>query len=177
MRQYIRDNTKGGCYFLTFALADRRSQLLITHIDHFRKAYAATLKRHPFHLDAMVVLPDHVHIMITLPADSSNYSVIVASIKSHFSRQIKPTEAISVSRQKKRERGIWQRRFWEHRIRDDIDYQRHLDYIHFNPVKHGYVAHPQDWPYSTLHKLTAKGVYPPDWGQDVNVNNIMNSAP
>ena len=159
MRNYIRDKTQGGCYFLTFNLLDRKSSLLLIHIDKFRDAYAKTIQHHQFKLDAMVVLPDHVHIMITLPPNSDNYAVIVASIKSQFSRQITKTEAITPSRQAKRERGIWQRRFWEHRIRDDADYRQHMDY---NPVKHGYVTNPQNWQYSTLHKLIKKGVYPSD---------------
>lgn len=172
MRNYIRDKTKGGCYFLTFNLLDRKSSLLLTHIDKFRDAYAKTLQHHQFKLDAMVVLPDHVHIMITLPPNSDNYAVIVASLKSQFSRQINKTEIITSSRHAKRERGIWQRRFWEHRIRDEIDYQNHMDYIHYNPVKHGYVINPQDWQYSTLHKLIKKGVYPPDWGTDESDKSI-----
>ena len=172
MSNYIRDKTQGGCYFLTFNLLDRKSSLLLTHIDKFRDAYAKTIQHHQFKLDAMVVLPDHVHIMITLPPNSDNYAVIVASIKSQFSRQINKTEAITLSRQAKRERGIWQRRFWEHRIRDDADYRQHMDYIHHNPVKHGYVTNPQNWQYSTLHKLIKKGVYPADWGTDENDKSI-----
>ena len=98
----------------------------------------------------MVLLPDHVHIHITLAEDSDDYAVIVANIKTHFSRQIPKlnNEIISHSRSKILERGIWQRRFWEHRIRDELDYRRHMDYIHYNAVKHGYVARPVDWPYS-----------------------------
>ncbi|AAZ18114.1 conserved hypothetical protein [Psychrobacter arcticus 273-4] len=172
MSHYIRDKTQGGCYFLTFNLLDRKSSLLLTHIDKFRDAYAKTIQHHQFKLDAMVVLPDHVHIMITLPPDSDNYAVIVASLKSQFSRQINKTEIITSSRQAKRERGIWQRRFWEHRIRDDADYRQHMDYIHNNPVKHGYVTNPQDWQYSTLHTLIKKGVYPAGWGTDENDKSI-----
>jgi len=172
MSNYIRDKTKGGCYFLTFNLANRHSQLLLTHIDKFRDAYAKTIQHHRFDLDAMVVLPDHVHMLITLAQDSDDYAVIVASIKSQFSRQINKTEAITASRQAKRERGIWQRRFWEHRIRDDADYRQHMDYIHNNPVKHGYVNRPQDWQYSTLHKWIKKGVYPANWRTDKNVKII-----
>ncbi len=174
MRNYIRDKTKGGCYFLTFNLLDRKSQLLLTHIGQFRLAYAKTVQHHRFHLEAMVVLPDHVHIMITLPQYSDNYAVVIASLKSQFSRQLNHTESITSSRQAKRERGIWQRRFWEHRIRDDRDYRHHMDYIHYNPVKHGYVVNPQDWQYSTLNKWIEKGLYPADWatGDKVEIINI-----
>ena len=172
MRNYIRDKTKGGCYFLTFNLANRNSQLLLTHIDAFREAYAKTAQNHQFQLDAMVVLPDHVHMLITLPSNSADYSIIVASIKSQFSRQIKKDTATTESQQAKRERGIWQRRFWEHRIRDDLDFQQHIDYIHYNPVKHGYVVKAQDWQYSTLNKLVTKGIYPIDWGIKEKVKTI-----
>lgn len=165
MRNYIRDKTKGGCYFLTFNLLDRKSQLLLTHINELRIAYANTVKHHRFHLEALVILPDHVHIMITLPEDSDNYAIVVASLKSQFSKQINKSEIITLSRQNKRERGLWQRRFWEHRIRDDSDYRQHMDYIHYNPVKHGYVVNPQDWQYSTLNKWIEKGVYPADWAK------------
>ncbi len=164
MRNYIRDKTKGGCYFLTFNLANRNSQLLLTHINKFREAYAKTVQNYDFYLEAIVILPDHVHMLITLPIESDNYSIIVASIKSQFSRQIKKYKVITNSQQIKRERGIWQRRFWEHRIRDDLDFQQHMDYIHYNPVKHGYVSNAQDWQYSTLNRLIKKEVYPVDWG-------------
>ena len=95
MRNYIRDKTQDGCYFLTFNLIDRKSQLLLTHIDKFRIAYARTVQQHRFHLEAMVVLPDHVHIMITLPEDSDNYAIVVASLKSQFSRQLNNIETIT----------------------------------------------------------------------------------
>ncbi len=172
MSNYIRDKTKGGCYFLTFNLMDRRSQLLITHIDDFRMAYIEKAQRYHFHLDAIVVLPDHVHIMLTLPADSENYAIIVSSLKSQFSKRINRVEPVSASRQAKRERGIWPRQFWEHRIRNDEDYSNHMNYIHYNPVKHGYVTYPQDWQSSTLNKLIEKGVYPFDWAKSNKVEII-----
>ncbi len=174
MRTYIRDKSKGGCYFFTINLYDRKSQLLIKYIDQFRQAYKKTKQRQPFQLDAMVLLPDHIHMMITLPNDTDNYSSIIASLKGNFSRQIpqQANEYISISRQNKRERGIWQRRFWEHKIRNDLDYQRHIDYIHYNPVKHGYVSIPSQWQYSTIHDYIRNGVYPFDWGSDNNFDMI-----
>lgn len=166
MRTYIRDKTKGGTYFLTMTLLDRKSELLTTHINEFRRAYQLTQQNHNFELNAMVMLPDHIHMLITLAENSDNYAVIISSIKTHFSRQIKKSasETISHSRVRSRERGIWQRRFWEHRIRDDLDYQRHMDYIHYNAVKHGYVARPSDWPYSTFKRYVSEGIYRSDWG-------------
>jgi len=163
MRLYIRDKTAGGTYFITLTLHDRQSTLLTEHINAFRQAFRSVKHHHDFTLDAMVLLPDHIHMVLTLAENSDNYSVIIASLKSQFSRQIKKTEPISLSRKNKRERGIWQRRFWEHRIRDEDDYRSHLDYTHYNPVKHGLVVNPQAWPYSTLHQLIAQGLYPHDW--------------
>ena len=166
MRSYIRDKSKGGTYFLTMTLLNRKSQLLTNHIDEFRQAYRLTKQNYDFELHALVLLPDHVHILITLAEDSDDYAIIIGNIKTHFSRQVSKldNEIISYSRSKKRERGIWQRRFWEHRIRNELDYQRHMDYIHYNAVKHGYVECPINWPYSTFQKCVEKGFYSPDWG-------------
>lgn len=166
MRTYIRDKTKGGTYFLTMTVLDRKSQLLTKHINEFRRAYRLTKQNHDFELHAMILLPDHVHMLITLAENSDNYAVIISSIKTYFSRQIKRSaiENTNPSRIRRRERGIWQRRYWEHRIRDELDYQRHMDYIHYNTVKHGYVARPTDWPYSTFEKCVEEGFYMLDWG-------------
>jgi len=109
------------------------------------------------------VLPDHFHLMITLPPNDANYSQRLGFIKSCFSRQIESSEPINLSRKNKRERGIWQRRFWEHVIRDELDYSRHLDYIHYNPVKHGYVRTPSEWQYSSIHRYINAGILPQDW--------------
>ncbi|MBU5617476.1 transposase [Psychrobacter sp. TAE2020] len=166
MRSYLRDKSKDGTYFFTMNLLDRKSQLLTTHANQFRQAYRITKQNHNFQLHALILLPDHIHILITLAEESDNYAVIISSLKTHFSRQITKSddEMINQSRIKKRERGIWQRRFWEHRIRDDLDYQRHMDYIHYNAVKHGYVERPIDWPYSTFKKCVDEELYSSDWG-------------
>ncbi len=175
MRTYIRDKTKGGCYFLTVNVYDRQSNLLSAHINELRQAFKKTKRTQTFEIDACVVLPDHFHIIITLPHQSDDYSKIISAIKGNFSRLISKTdrEVISSSRAKKRERGLWQRRFWEHKIRDDKDYKQHIDYIHYNPVKHGYVSRPTDWAYSTIHKFISDGVYPIDWGSNKIESNIF----
>lgn len=166
MRSYIREKSKGGTYFLTMILFNRKSQLLTNCVDEFRQAYKLTKQNHSFELHAMVLLPDHVHMLITLAENSDDYAIIIGNIKTHFSRQIKKSanEIINHSRNKKRERGIWQRRYWEHKIRNDLDYQRHMNYIHYNAVKHGYVERPVDWPYSTFQKCVEEGLYLEDWG-------------
>jgi putative transposase len=115
-------------------------------------------------MDAVVVLPDHLHCIWSLPDGDADYSTRWGLIKAHFSRGVEHGERRSASRIKRGERGIWQRRFWEHCLRDDGDYARHVDYIHWNPVKHGYVQRVADWPHSSLHRHVARGVYAADWG-------------
>jgi putative transposase len=122
---------------------------------------------HPFAIPAMVVLPEHLHTIWRLPKDDADYPTRWALIKVGFSRQLPKVEPISASRRTKRERGIWQRRYWEHQIRDDADLARHVDYIHFKPVKHGLVSRPADWPHSTLHRYIERGMASPDWGGQI----------
>jgi putative transposase len=117
-------------------------------------------------VDAIVVLPDHLHAIWTLPEGDADFAVRWRLIKSAFSRGMPHGERISVSRAAKNERGFWQRRYWEHTLRDERDLARHMDYIHFNPVKHGLVARVRDWPYSSFHRMVKLGIYPADWGGD-----------
>jgi len=130
MRQYIRDRTAGTTYFFTLNLLNRQNNLLTTHIDILRSTYRNAQKSMPYTLHAMVVLTDHLHMLLTLPENDENYPQRISQIKSHFSRALPKIETINISRQNKGERGIWQRRYWEHRIRDELDFQRHMDYIH-----------------------------------------------
>jgi putative transposase len=164
MRTYIRTRIKGGCYFFTVNLAERRgNDLLIRHVEDLRAAFRETRRDHPFAIEGMVILPDHLHCLWRLPPDDDDFPTRWRLIKSRFSHRIETGERISTSRQRKGERGIWQRRYWEHGIRDERDYRMHLDYIHYNPVKHGYVWAAKDWAYSTFHRYVARGAYPLDW--------------
>ncbi|WP_077731720.1 transposase [Methylocaldum sp. 14B] len=164
MRVYKRAKIAGGVYFFTVNLAERcGNDLLTRHIADLREAFKMTRKSHPFSIEAIVVLPDHLHCVWQLPPADDDFSTRWRLIKARFSRRIDGEERISASRRRKGERGIWQRRYWEHVIRDERDYHRHLDYIHFNPVKHGYVQSPKDWPYSSFHRWVERGVYPADW--------------
>ncbi len=162
--KYRRADIKGGCYFFTLNLADRQNTLLVDEFDKLRASINKVKHRHPFILDALVVLPDHLHLMMTLPEGDNDFATRLMLIKSGFSRQIPKTENIEPSRESKRERGIWQRRFWEHLIRDETDFERHVDYIHYNPVKHGYVKRAVDWEFSTIHTFIKKGFLTADWG-------------
>jgi len=163
MREYRRLRVRGGCYFFTEALANRHSSLLVDHIALLRASVARVRLLLPFEIDAWVVLPEHLHAIWTLPEGDDEYQRRWTAIKTLFSRGISKGEPISRSRQIRGERGIWQRRYWEHVIRDEQDYAAHVDYVHFNPVKHGLVGHVADWPYSTCNRSVARGLYPPDW--------------
>ena len=171
MSNYRRSHVEGGCYFFTVVLANRGYSLLTDYIDNLREAFRGVMRVHPFQIDAAVVLPNHLHCILTLPAGDDNYSMRWRQIKSAFSRQLPLIESRSTSRLNKGERGIWQRRFWEHVIRDERDYHRHVEYIHYNPVKHGYVKRVVDWEYSSFHRAIRQGIYPSNWsGDEVDKN-------
>jgi putative transposase len=174
MPDYRRNRVPGGTYFFTVNLLERRSNLLTKHIDVLRMAIKMIKKQKPFHIDAWVVLPDHMHCVWTLPEGDDDYPARWKAIKSAFSRAIPKTERLSAVRKAKGERAIWQRRYWEHTIRSEKDYQAHVDYVHINPVKHGLVKVVKDWPYSTFHRFVEQGVYPQDWAggnQDVLIED------
>jgi putative transposase len=162
--RYRRAKIGGGTYFFTVNLADRRQSTLVQHIDQLRSAIRQVMNRHPFSIEAIVIMPEHLHTIWTLPENDQDYPTRWALVKAGFSRALEKGEPISKSRCVKGERGIWQRRYWEHLIRDDEDFSRHLEYIHFNPVRHGIVANPIDWPYSSLHRFVSAGTVPADWG-------------
>ncbi|MBL8526180.1 MAG: transposase [Burkholderiales bacterium] len=140
--------------------------MLVEHIDALRDALQRVKRAHPFRIDAMVVLPDHLHALWTLPRDDADFPTRWMLIKAGFSRHIPRSERRSPSRVAKEERGIWQRRYWEHLIRDERDFARHVEYIHFNPVKHGLVKRTVEWPYSTIHRYVRLGAINPDWASD-----------
>jgi len=163
MANYRRNFLAGGTYFFTVNLANRRLALLTEHIGLLRASFRSVRARYPFTIEAAVILPDHLHTIWTLPGSDGDFAGRWRLIKSAFSHGLPGGEAISVSRTAKRERGIWQRRYWEHTVRDEDDFVRHLDYIHFNPVKHGHVARVHDWSYSSFHRWVRLGAYPKDW--------------
>jgi putative transposase len=169
MPRYRRATIKGGTFFFTVALADRSSDALVQHIDLLRDAYAFVQRGHPLETVAICILPDHLHAVWTLPDDDADFPTRWSLIKARFSRGLPAALSRSPSKIAKRDKGIWQRRYWEHAIRDDTDLERHVDYIHFNPVKHQLVSRVCDWPYSSFHRFVARGVLAPDWGGDVGV--------
>jgi putative transposase len=168
MSDYRRNFIPGGSFFFTVNLANRRSRLLTERVDDLRTAFRETRRRHPFTIDAMAVLPNHLHAVWTLPEDDADFSTRWRLIKTNFSRKLAYGEPISTSRVAKGERGIWQRRYWEHTIRDQDDFVRHIDYVHINPLKHGLVNRVRDWPYSSFHRMVKLGIYPENWAGDVS---------
>jgi putative transposase len=163
MPNYRRSFVAGGCYFFTVNLLERQRTLLTDHIDLLRDSVRRVRRLHPFHIDAWVVLPDHMHCIWTLPPDTDDFPLRWRLIKLLFSKGLPRTERLSATRQRRAERGIWQRRYWEHTIVTERDYAKHIDYIHVNPLKHGYVQRVCDWPHSTFHRYVADGILPADW--------------
>ena len=162
MSNYIRPRTGGATIFFTVNLANRTSDLLVREVDKLRDAFMRTLADREFNIDAIVVMPDHLHAVITLPENDHDYSTRWSVIKGRFSRQIGKGNLCD-SNVRRRERGIWQRRYWEYHIRDEADYRAHVEYCWKNPVKHGYVERPVDWPYSSIHRDIRLGRVPKEW--------------
>ena len=168
MTEYRRTKIQGATYFFTVNCAERHNnRILKNNIDVLRQVFRQVKQKHPFKIDAIVILPEHLHCIWTLPPDDADYSLRWNLIKSGFSRLITGNERRSDSRVKRGERGIWQRRYWEHMIRDEKDFERHVDYIHWNPVKHDWVKRVSDWPYSSFHTYVRKGVYSVNWACEI----------
>jgi putative transposase len=165
MVRYRRNFIAGGTYFFTVTLADRTSRALVEHADALRAAMQSTRLERPFTIDAVVILPDHLHIVMTLPAEDADYANRWRLIKRRFTHAV-TRSGTRVAHHASGEAALWQRRFWEHTIRDDSDFERHVDYIHFNPVRHGLVARVRDWPHSSFHRFVQQGLLPEDWAGD-----------
>jgi putative transposase len=168
MVHYRRVLIPGGTFFFTVTVADRRSSLLVENIPSLRRAFRTTHKERPFTIDAIVVLPDHLHAVMSLPDDDVDFSGRWRRIKSLFTRHL-IAGGKRIERDRRGEYSLWQKRFWEHAIRDEADLVRHLDYIHYNPVKHGLVSQVIDWPYSSFHRFVRKGWLPADWAGVIEV--------
>ena len=159
MRTYKRVYAEGGCYFFT-VVTHKREPLLAGEyaVDRLRLAFKHVMAKMPFEIDAIAIMPDHLHCLCSLPDSDHDFSKRWMLIKRFFSIGM---PAVSNAR---REKAVWQPRFWEHLIREDEDWRRHMDYIHYNPVKHGYVKKPADWKYSSFQRALQKGLYEKDWG-------------
>jgi putative transposase len=169
MPNYRRNYKKGGTYFFTIVTGNRAKILCGEMVGVLRACFKDCMQLTPFHMDAIVVLPDHVHCLWTLPEGDDNYSLRWKNIKASFTksyiRQAMVTDTQTAEPLKKKgQKAVWQQRFWEHTIRDGRDYRLHCDYIHYNPVKHGYASSPGDWPYSSFKRYVANGFYDGVWG-------------
>ncbi len=165
--RYRRAFLPGGTYFFTLVTFERRPIFANEQaIQLLRQAFQITMIKHPFKIEAGVILPDHIHTIWSLPENDNNYPTRWRLIKSYFTRNWEAARAIpnTESRLKKGERAVWQRRYWEHLIRDDADWQQHVNYIHYNPVKHGLVSAPREWKHSSFYLFVKRGFYSPDWG-------------
>ena len=171
MVRYRRNILAGGTYFFTITLFDRDSSVLTDHVTELRAAFRATRRERPFEIDALVILPDHLHAVLTLPSGDADFSGRWRRIKGHFSSHLIAI-GVALDRHSNGELALWQRRFWEHTIRNDEDFARHIDYIHFNPAKHGLVSCVRDWPHSSFHHYVRRGVLPDDWGGDVSEGGL-----
>ncbi len=163
MPNYRRIHIPGATWFFTINLLERRTTLLTDNAVALRHAIYWTKRRHPFRIDALVVLPDHMHALFTLPPDDTDYAIRIRLMKWRFCKGLPRSEWRSAVRERRRERAIWQRRFWEHHIRSQRDFNAHLDYCYYNPIKHGLVEHIRDWPHSTYHRDVRLDRYPRDW--------------
>ena len=169
MSTYRRAKTTGGTYFFTVVTFRRQHILCDDHVRAaLREAIHAIRAVCPFTIDGLVLLPDHLHCIWTLPPDDADFGKRWAMIKRFVTKQCGPTllrdEWLTDSKRRRNESTLWQRRFWEHTIRDETDYLRHMEYLHYNPVKHGLVKSVKDWQFSTFHRYVKEGVYPEDWG-------------
>ena len=169
MSNYIRTFLPGGTFFITIVTYKRRPFLTTpTALQILKSAWRKTYRKMPFKLDAICLLPDHLHCLITLPENDSNFSKRIQMIKGLFSIQYLRSGGEEgkrgISRKIKGEAAVWQRRFWEHTIRDEEDMQKHFDYVHYNPIKHSLVKSVVDWEWSTFHKYVRLGFYHENWG-------------
>ena len=163
MVYYRRDYTPGATYFFTLTLRDRKSSYLTSYIQLLGYEFRRAREQAYFTTHAITVLPEHLHVIWELPENDCNFSHRWRMIKGNFTKELLKLE-ISLLRNKRGEYNVWQNRFWEHRIRDEYDFQKHCDCIHYNPVKHGYVLDPIHWPYSSIHQFIAQDILPKNWG-------------
>ena len=170
--QYRRAKTPGATYFFTVVTHNRHPILCESeNINLLRDAFRYVMVKHPFKIDAIVILPEHLHCIWTLPENDADFSTRWRLIKSYFSRKcyVSYQGKITPSRQQKGEKAIWQRRFWEHQIKDNRDFINHVEYIHYNPVHHGLVLAAKDWQYSSFHRYVEAGIYDLMWGTSENL--------
>ncbi|MFA5960273.1 MAG: transposase [Tatlockia sp.] len=164
MVHYRRSVVEGGVFFFTLTLQNRNASLLVDYIHLLTEAVQTVKKEHPFHIKAYVILPEHLHMVWALPQNDSHYSLRWKKIKTLFSKSL-ARSGVPLSKTRHNEYTLWQRRFWEHTIKDEQDFENHVHYIHYNPIKHGLVKDLNDWPYSSFHHYVKSGRIDKNWGK------------
>ncbi|WP_303906059.1 REP-associated tyrosine transposase [Thiohalomonas denitrificans] len=176
--QYRRAFMPGGSWFFTVVTERRRPILASSEaVGVLREAFRVVRNKRPFRVDAIVVLPDHIHCIWTLPPENADFATRWRLIKTWFTKHCDPALRVNQNpaRTKKGEQALWQHRYWEHLLRDETDFIRHVEYIHYNPVKHGYVALPLAWPFSSFRRDVEAGIYSADWGSGVVIDEGVGS--
>jgi putative transposase len=171
MVQYRRNFVEGGTYFFTITLRDRTRTTLTDHADALLSIVKDVRKQIPFTIEAMVVLPGHLHAVWTLPEGDSNYIRRLRLIKARLTTHLLRTGE-AIAKDARGEYAVWQKRYWEHTIPDEADFEAHVNYVHINPVKHGYVKRASDWPHSSIHRYIRDGIVSADWACDVREGNF-----
>ena len=165
--RYRRAFVEGGSFFFTL-VTERRRPIFLSDVavDVLRASFRTVQQKRPFSLDAVVVLPEHLHCIWTLPPGDADFATRWRLIKTWFTRHCDPSIRPEVSsvQSNRQEQGIWQHRYWEHMLRDVKDFERHVEYIHYNPVKHGHASSPFAWPHSSFRRYVEAGIYDKDWG-------------
>ena len=174
MVKYRRTFLPGGTFFFTVTLRNRRAKYLTEHIDTLRQAMRTTQIKKPYHINAVVILPDHLHTIWTLPQNDNDYSTRWRDIKTIFTKELLK-KGCRFPKDNRHRHALWQSRFWEHTIKNQEDLEHHINYIHYNPVKHGLVDSVLHWPYSSFHKYLHQGTLPKNWATAAHINNDMKS--
>ena len=167
--QYRRAFIPGGSFFFTLVTERRRKFFNDeNNVEILRQAFRSVKAKRPFNIEAIVIMPDHLHCIWTLPPDDADFSTRWRLIKTWFSKHCPANirEKPGSARQHKKQQAVWQHRFWEHSLRDEKDFTQHVEYIHYNPVRHGYADAPGKWPFSSFHRYVQTGIYPADWGSE-----------
>jgi len=170
MVAYRRNLVPGGTFFFTVNLQERNKSYLTENVEELREAFRSCKAKLSFQIDAIVILPDHLHCIMTLPPDDTDYAARWKSIKSTFTKSL-IKKGVELLKDKNGRYNLWQRRYWEHTIRDSKDFERHVDYIHYNPIKHKYVKVLSDWPYSSFHRYVDQNIIPANWGDEIEFSN------
>ena len=182
MPSYRRWRIEGGAYFFVVVTHERRHIFARSQARRLlREAIATTQRKRPFAMEAIVLLPDHLHMIWRLPEGESDFSTRMALIKKRFTVAYLTSGggegAATASRANHRLRGVWEKRFYEHAIRSAKDYRMHFDYVHLNPVKHGLVAMPREWSFSSFHRYVRAGMYEKDWCGDQRLPGVVYLEP